>query len=206
LIAALRKPIEALRATGRACRSVAESWRLGLLLALILSASLTACGTQQAGSEREPTQTPDEDISRLLYTNFALLRTPPDGIPPTVMQTLRVPVPDMNWSLARRVPVSLPGTYWLSPGSEDLCIVATNPGSPAVGTVCASVNQALRHGIANTSLDPISGKRIIVGVVPNGTRTVLVRSDTSTTSVLVRHGNFMLRDSVSSPPDQLTLR
>jgi len=112
----------------------------------------------------------------------------------------------MKWSFARRVPVSLPGTYWLVPGSEDLCIVATNPGSPAVGTVCASVKQALRHGIANTSLNPISGNRIIVGVVPNGVRTVLVQSGASTTSVRARQGRFVLRDSVSSPPDLLILR
>jgi hypothetical protein len=199
-------------------RSLGESRQLVLLLALMLSVSLTACGTQHARSGRTPMRAPrtshdtrrpvapDGRISHLLSANFALLRTPPDGIPPTVRRTLKVPVPSMRWSLARRVPVSLPGTYWLAPGVEDLCIVATTPKSPSVGTVCASINQALRHGIANTSLDPISGRRIIVGVVPKGTRTVLVRSGTSTTSVRVRHGRFVLRDSISSPPDQLTLR
>ena len=112
----------------------------------------------------------------------------------------------MSWRLARRIPVSLPGTYWLVPGARDLCVVATTPKSPAVGTVCASINQALHHGIANTLLDPISGKRIIVGAVPRGTRAVLVQSGSSTTSVRVHHGRFVLRDSLSSPPDKLTLR
>lgn len=205
-MAAVRLPIEASRAADRACRSLRESWQLGLLLALIPAANLTACGTQQADSDRTPTQTPDEDISRLLSTNFTLLRTSVDGIPPDVRRTLKVPVPGMDWSLARRVPVSVPGAYWLVPGTKDLCIVGTTPESPAVGTVCASVSQALRHGVANTSLDPISGRRIIVGVAPKGTRTVLIRSGTSIASVRVDHGSFVLRDAASSPPDLLIVR
>jgi hypothetical protein len=144
-------------------------------------------------------------VSHLLSTNFALLRTPSDGIPLDVRRTLRVPVAGMNWSLARRVPASLPGMYWLAPGADHLCVVATNPDSPAVGTVCATIHQALHHGVANTSLDPSSGKRIIVGVAPDGTRAVRIHSGISTTSARVRHGPFVLRDSVSAPPDLMTL-
>lgn len=195
--------------------SLIVRWQLGPLLALMLSVNLMACGTQQARSGRRPPLTsrdtlrpaaPGGRISHLLSANFALLRTSPDGIPPTVRRTLRVPVPGMSWSLARRVPVSLPGTYWLVPGAADICVVATIPRSPSVGTVCAKVSQALRHGIANTSLDPISDRRVIVGVAPKGSRTVLIRSGTSTTSVRVRHGIFVHRDTVSAPPDQVTLR
>ncbi len=184
----------------------------------MLSAALTACGDaeQERGeqaSTRAPQSSPDAppaasdgEVPQRLSTNFALLRTPPDGIPSDVRRTLKVPVPGMDWSLARRIPLSLPGTYWLAPGPEYLCIVATTPESPAVGTVCAKAEQALRHGIANTSLDPSSRTRLIVGVVPNGTRTVIVHSGTSTASVRARNGSFTLRDSVPSPPDQLTLR
>ena len=168
-------------------------------------AGLTACGGPQDDSERASAGAPEKGMSRLLSTNFALLRTPPDGIPRDVRQILRVPVSGMKWSLARRIPVSLPGTYWLVPGAKHLCLVATTPDSPAVGTVCATANQALRHGVANTSLDPVSGKRLIVGVVPDGTRTVRIRSGASTTSARVRHGTFVLRDSVSAPPDRVTL-
>ena len=102
--------------------------------------------------------------------------------------------------------MALPGTYWLAPGTRDLCIVATTPGSQAVGTVCTAITEALRHGIANTSLDPTAGRRTIVGVAPDGTSSVLVRSGTSATSVRVRHGSFVLRDAVPAPPDQLMLR
>jgi hypothetical protein len=191
--------MKALRASGRVRH-------LGLVFAFVLSVGLTACGTSEAPPETSQAPPPDEGASRRLSVDFTLLRTPPDGLPPGVRQTLKVPVSGMSWNLARRIPVSLPGAYWLVPGTEDLCIVATTPGSPAVGTVCASIGQALRHGIANTSLDPDSGRRTIVGVAPKGTRAVLVRSGPSTTSVHVRDGSFVLRDSVASPPDRLTLR
>lgn len=62
-------------------------------------------------------------------------------------------MPGIRWSLAQHIPASLPGTYWLVPGVADLCVVATTPGSPSVGAGCGSVKQALRHGIASTSLD-----------------------------------------------------
>jgi hypothetical protein len=148
----------------------------------------------------------DGRLPHVLSDSFALLRTPPDGIPPRVKQALSDPIPGMSWSLARRVPVSATSAYWLVPGVENLCVVATIPKSPTIGSVCASTGEALRHGIANTSLDPTSGRRIIVGVVPKGTRAVIVRSGNLTTSVRVRHGHFVLRDSVSLPPDQMTLR
>jgi hypothetical protein len=198
-------------------RSPRGRWQVGLLLALMLSVSLTACGTEQSRDRQAPTQTPqtsddtlpqasDGRLPHVLSDSFALLRTPPDGIPPRVKQVLSDPIPGMSWSLARRVPVSATSAYWLVPGVENLCVVATTPKSPTIGTVCASTGEALRHGIANTSLDPTSGRRIIVGVVPKGTRTVIVRSGNLTASVRVRHGHFVLRDSVSSPPDRMTLR
>lgn len=198
-------------------RSPCGKWRLGLLLALMLSVSLTACGTEQSRNQQALTPTPqtsndtlrrasDGRLSHVLSDSFALLRTPPDGVPPRVRQALSDPIPGMSWSLARRVPVSATSTYWLVPGVEDLCVVATTPKSPTIGTVCASAGEALRHGIANTSLDPTSGRRIIVGVVPRGTRTVLIRSGSLTTSARVRSGHFVLRDLVASPPDRVTLR
>lgn len=175
---------------------------LGLLLALMLSVGLMACGKEEDGEDQALTQ----PVPRKLVANFALLRTPPDGIPPDVRRILSVPVPGMRWDLARRIPVSLPGAYWLAPGTEALCIVATTPESPAVGTVCAKVNQALRQGVTNASLDPTSGRRVILGVVPDGTRTALVRTDAATASASVHRGSFVLRDSVDGPPDEVTLR
>lgn len=185
---------------------------------ITLSASLMACGAQQEQSGRAHTRTPrrshdtrppaalDGRISPLLSANFVLLRTPPNGVPFTVRQALGSVPGGVNGHLARRIPVSLPSKYWLVPGVATICVVATTPRSPSVGTVCASVSQALHHGIANTSVDFISGKRVIVGVVPTGTHTVLVRSGATTSSVRALHGRFVLRDSIAAPPDEFTLR
>jgi hypothetical protein len=193
-------------------------WQLGLMLAIVLSVSVTACGTQRAQSGQTPTRTRKAlgdalppaalsgRISPLLPANFALLHAPPDGIPLAARQVLGGSVPGIRWNLARRIPVSLSGKYWLVPGADNICVVAKTPGSLSVDAVCASVTQALHHGVASTSLNPTSGRRVIVGVVPTGTRTVLVRSGAAISSARAFHGHFSLHDSVAAPPDELTLR
>lgn len=190
------------RVSGRAPLS-REGWRLGLLLALVLMASMTACSTRQATSDRAA---PSGGISPLLSANFALLDAPPDGIPLSIGRALDKSVPEISWKLARRIPVSLIGNYWLVPGARKICVVAAAPGSASVGAVCASVTQALHHGVASTSLDPASGRRVIVGAVPTQIRSVIVRSGTVTTSASAFHGHFVLCDTVAVPPDELTLR
>lgn len=112
----------------------------------------------------------------------------------------------MAWDLAQRVPVHATSTYWLVPGAKDLCMVATTPKSPAISFACTSSSRALRRGIVHTSLDTISGRRTMVGITPDGTHSALIQSGALTTSVRVRHGRFVLRDSVALPPDQVTLR
>jgi hypothetical protein len=112
----------------------------------------------------------------------------------------------MAWDLAQRVPVHATSTYWLVPGAKNLCMVATTPKSPAISFACTSSSRALRRGIMHTSLDTISGRRTMVGITPDGTHSALIQSGALTTSVRVRHGRFVLRDSVALPPDQVTLR
>lgn len=193
-------------------------WWLGVMLALVLSMSVSACGAVREGSGQASNRiesipstasggaVTDDNISPLLLSNFPLLRTPRDGLPLAIRQRLRVPFAGMKWNLARRIPTSLPGGHWLAPGVNRLCIVAVSPDSRSIGTVCGIVNQALRRGIANTSVNPVSRRRVIVGVAPQGTHAVLLQSGAETISVRVRHGRFVLRDAVLSPPDQLTLR
>lgn len=202
---------EAPRDSGRARRPPGGGRHLGLTLALVLalSAFLAACGSGQEHSERAPEEQAGGErasIPRPLLSNFSLLRAPADGIPADVRRTLQVPVPGMRWSLARLMPVVLPGRYWLVPGARDLCLVATTPESPAVGTVCASIGQALQHGVANTSLNRGSGERIVVGAVPDGTRAVVIRSGDSTASATVHRGSFVQRDTLLVPPSQVSLR
>ena len=180
--------------------------RLGLMLVLVSLLALTACGSQGAGSgstSRSASRGPP--VPSRLTADFALLRAPAEGLPASISRRIRIPLPGMDWDLAKRVPVSLPGTYWLTPGRKDVCLLATSSTTPVIGTVCATVAQTPRHGIANTSLDPATGRRTIVGVVPDGTRSVIVKSRGSSVSVPVRDALFVLRDKVAEPPNVVIL-
>ena len=191
---------------------------LSALFVAILVLILTACGVQQPrdrGSARgtsvahDPSgsKRPAEHISRALRVNFALTRTPPDGVPAVARVSLAtLPVRGISWNVAWRIPVSLPGRYWLVPGAEDLCILAEAAKPPSGGMTCGTIDNALHHAVAYTQLDLTAGRRVMVGVAPDGTRTVLIQSGLASTTVRVRHGVFVLRDSVAGPPDRLTLR
>ena len=182
--------------------------RLGLfLLALVSLLALATCGSKGAGGVSSSPRAPQTSgIPRDLTAGFALLRQPTGGLPASIRRAIGEPAPDIDWKLARRVRVPAPGTYWLAPGRREVCLVATRPNSPVIGTVCGTIAQALHHGIANTSLDLSTGRRIIVGVVPDRTRSVTVKSNGVSVSVSVAHGRFVHRDSVPLPPDRLILR
>lgn len=197
----------------------ASSRRLGLVLPLTLVVAVTACGAKyssrsegQAKTSHWKTVAPTSKSivkhrsSQRLSADFWPLHRPAEDLPPSVRRILRVPVRGMHWNRARLLPVNLPGDYWLIPGDKDLCIVARAAEASSVGTVCATIQQALRHGIANTQINPRSRRRTIVGVAPDGTRTVVVHSAKSSTSVPVRNGKFELRDGTEEPPDEFVLR
>jgi hypothetical protein len=129
-------------------------------------------------------------------------------MPEKVIRELHAPIQGMLWSQSRRIPVSLPDVYWLAPGTKDVCIVALTPSTSSFGVVCATIRQALRHGIADTSLELSPAERTIVGVAPVGVRSVSIqKSPESKTNVSVRRsGLFTLRDSVAEGPERFLLR
>jgi hypothetical protein len=55
-------------------------------------------------------------------------------------------------------------------------------------------------------MNPTSGRRIMVGVVPTGIQEAVIKSGTSGVRVKVSHGMFVHHDSVSAPPDQMILQ
>jgi hypothetical protein len=193
-------------------------WRLGPVLAVLAAVVfLAGCGGSTESNSGPAAHVSQEvpaaegtagggAISPRLAAHFALLRTPAEGLPAAVERTLEPPVAGVDWNLARRVPVPMPGRYWLVPGGNYLCMVAVLPGSASVGTVCATVGQALRHGIVNTSVDPASSTRTMVGVVPGGTRSVIVRTGNSQAPASVRDGYFVVSDSTVKPPTEVILR
>jgi hypothetical protein len=112
----------------------------------------------------------------------------------------------MRWDQARRIPETSSEAYWLVPGDEAICVIALSRVPRSIGVVCAHLAQALRHGVAYTSLGPAPRKRTIVGVAPEGFRRVTVRSPMTSTSVGIRAlGVFTLRDAVMEGPELFIL-
>lgn len=208
------------------------------LAALVLVTSIAGCGTHDAHEARSPaaaTASPqpaaqqsrsgvprDLNAYRVVRraetrqaTRFALLRTPPEGLPRRTQRILRAPIVGMSWRLAQRIPVALPGAYWLVPGNRHLCVVSQQDEDVAgVGTNCATTADALSHGVASITVSPpgtatrapTAGARLIVGVVPDGIRKAHVDTRDTSATLPVVDGVFVLRDGVAAPPDVITLR
>jgi len=115
----------------------------------------------------------------------------------------------MNWDLAQRVPVPLRGSFWLIPGRHVLCLLHAETIHEA-SSACAPTETALAHGVVAASLQEASvaapARRLIVGVVPDGTTEVVVHTEEMTSRVETAHHIFVKRDSVEKPPDVVSLR
>jgi hypothetical protein len=192
------------------------SRQLGLAFVVLLIVLVSGCGAQSPGGDdgaRTTADTADKWPSSgtsnasmsQVSAAFALLQAPTNGVPAPIGRIMSARFPGMRWNHAERVPTGLPDTYWLVPGIEHLCLLDIAPKVASIGTVCETNAQALHHGIANASLDRVSHTRTIVGVVPEGTRTVTIESGRFHTLVRPRHGEFVHSDSITLPPDQLTL-
>jgi hypothetical protein len=150
---------------------------------------------------------------RQQLSNFALLRTRPEGLPLGVRRVLRAPVFGLNWKLAQRIPSTLRGTYWLVPGNGYLCVIAQGSmGSPETGTTCAPTSQAVENGVADVTIaraapgSRVRPGRLIVGVAPNGARQVVFHTRGTVEAAPVVDDVFVLRDAIAAPPDSFTAR
>lgn len=147
---------------------------------------------------------------------FALLRTPPEGIPAATRRRLGTPVVGGNWRLAQRIPVALPSAYWLVPANRHLCVVAQGSAGPhGAGTTCARTADAVAHGVAHVTVrgagpgaasGSVAKGRLIVGVAPDGAHRVLVHTRGQVETVVVVRRAFVLRDAHVAPPDFLRVR
>jgi hypothetical protein len=188
--------------------------RAGSLAAVLLLLGLSACGDTEPGGVQASAPAPavaSRPEPRQL-ANFALLRTRPEGLPASVREILRTPMLGMRWALAQRMPVDVPGDYWLVPGAGHLCIVNQTPAGPGVGAVCATTAQVLGHGMATVAiprradLTPTGASRLIVGIAPDRARQVYVHTRHHVAAAPVVDGLFVRRDAATIPPDSLSLR
>lgn len=183
--------------------------RIGALAAMAFVPSAIACGasTNSGGLATVPDRVERRPLpTREQAADFAVLRTQPEGLPANVRRLLRLPIGGLDRDLAQQVPFGLSGTYWLLPGTQHMCLVSSTPGAPGIATVCATSEDALRHGVAVTTLNRRAGTRLVAGVVPDGTRTVLVRTGKIDSSVAAADGRFTLQDASGAPVDRLVLR
>lgn len=196
------------------------SWRAcaSSLVVLVLGIGLTSCGSaapSKTGSRPSSTQPAPrvlKRVSRIQRHKFALLRTRPEGLPARARRLGIVTEAAMNPALAQRIPVILPGSFWLVPGIGYLCIVSEVPGTPGIATVCARTKQAIEQGFGTISFKSIGQghdgmpTRLLVGIAPDDARTALVHTKGRVAAVPVVNGVFVLRDSVRAPSDFTELR
>jgi hypothetical protein len=192
--------------------------RASSLVVLVLGIGLTACGSATLNKiESRPRSTQPaprvlKRLSRIQRHKFALLRTRPEGLPARARDLGIVTKAAMNPILAQRIPVSLPGSYWLVPGIGYLCIVSEIPGTPGIATVCTRTEQVIKQGFGTISFKPASQDndgmptRLLVGIAPDDARTALVHTRDMISAVPVVSGVFVLRDSLRGPSDFTELR
>ena len=152
-------------------------------------------------------------VGQQLLDDLSLLRTRPEGLPPTVTGVLREPTYGMNWRLAQRLPVNALGVaLWAVPANDAVCIVGQER-LDAVTATCARTRHAIRHGVATVLLrEPrgpqsrgAAGRRLVAGIAPDRARSMRVLTDGSTATVPVVDGAFLLQDAVADPPDRIAV-
>jgi len=196
------------------------SWRAcaSSLVTLLLAAAVASCGSATPDhAEPRPGSTQPaphvlERLSRTQRHNFALLRTPPEGLPARVRRLAPGSPAAVNPALAQRIPVTVPGSYWLVPGIGQLCVVSEVPWTPGIGTICTRTQNAIKHGSGTMTFIPAKQApagmptRLLVGIAPDGTHTAVVHTKGSIAVVPVVNGVFVLRDSQHGPSDSIDLR
>lgn len=200
--------------------STTVSWRprASSVVALSLAAVLAACGSANHDGATPHLVSPHPAprmlarLAPLQHDSFALLRGRPEGLPTRVRRLVRARDAAINPALAQRIPVVIPGRYWLVPGIGSLCVVSEIPGTPGAGTICATTRQVVEQGMATISLTPAErapggvAERLLVGIAPDDARKALVHTAGDVVAVPVVDDVFVLRDGVNAPSDFLELR
>lgn len=196
------------------------SWRncASSLLILLVVTAVASCGSARPnGAEpRSPAARPAprmlERLSSVQRHEFALLRTRPEGLPANFGRLPTATEAGINPALAQRIPVMVPGRYWLAPGIGSLCILSEVPGTPGIVTVCGRTRQVVEQGLGTISFAPPERTpaglptRLLVGIAPDDARTALVHTNGSVAAAPVVGGVFVLRDSQRGPSESTELR
>lgn len=145
--------------------------------------------------------------------HFDLFHTDPESVPASITRLVRRNPPrfGLNWRLAQRLPIRLRDPYWIVPGERTLCLT-TREETGEVRLSCQPTFEALKHGVATVSIQGVSrpgkgiGVRHIVGLAPNRARYIVIRTGERREVVAVRRHVFVVSDSASLPPTDMTVR
>jgi hypothetical protein len=152
-------------------------------------------------------------VARRQFESFAVLRTRPEGLPPSVTRALRAPIYGMNWTLAQKLPVDAVGVrLWAVPGHDAICILGQEKRAAVIAT-CATTHHAVREGVATVLLRapgrPESGRapsrRLVAGLAPDHARTMRIYTRQSIATAHVFDGTFTLEDASMDSPDRITV-
>jgi hypothetical protein len=142
----------------------------------------------------------------LQRSHFALMRGKAEGLPFRLARSL----PSgggigANWTLAQRLPTNNP-QVWAVPGRGYLCLVDRSARG-TIGQSCTRTRQALKLAtyiatvpVAHGKKAP-SGKRVIIGLAPDGVREVRIHMTGSPPqSAHVAQNVFVVRDKRTTAP------
>jgi hypothetical protein len=189
-------------------------WRpVACLLTIALSmVGATACGGSQpseggsAASSHPASPSVLRQVPKRLRAEFALFRSAPEGLPLGVLQVLAASSTyGVNGRLAQVLP-GAPWPAWLIPGRGFVCLAQQETPRSGIGQTCAPTREVLKSGTFITTLSAKATQRVVLGVVPDGTRAVRVYTPKSATAlVTVSRNVFDVRDRAPGPPETIAL-
>jgi hypothetical protein len=175
-------------------------------LLFLLAGSTVGCSAQD---EEPAPASVREGVAKHLHS-FAVFRTPAEGLPKSITDVLPRSVHGVDWKQAQllRESSASSSSVWAVPGDRHICLFSQDK-PPYVGATCDSIPRALKRGVAITLLQTSDRRegpsRLIIGIVPESTQRVVVKTGRSSFSVDVSQGEFIWRDDIASPPDRIAL-
>lgn len=194
------------------------------MVVLLAIAGGAACGKSDVSAERAkplppalaatevaPVSVPAiNQVPQRLSAKIALFRSLPERLPADVTDVLTAAPHGVSGLLAQTLP-GAPWPAWIVPGRGQLCLVQQETSLSGIGQTCASTRQVLKEGTFITTLSANStGRkptaRVVIGVVPDGTRAVRVHTPgTAPARATVDQNVFTLRDRLLGPAAAISL-
>lgn len=159
--------------------------------------------------EAETRSLPVQRSPRRLRAEFAIFRSPPEGLPTSLTQILRKSPHSADWRLAQRLRTPQPA--WAVPGKRFVCLIYQDHSGGGLAQTCAPPRRVVERGAFAATL-PTSGgpitsdNRVVFGIVPDHAHEVRVRTPGFTPATArVDENTFTLRDTVTEPPEAIAL-